>query len=312
MDTSDKQVDPSDDCTIPPVLPPAALPNLIYSRDQQSERDIRAYVEWQAKGETVELAERVTTEFVLGRRIDAWNVYTDRGRWWVITSPTNLYSQHLFPSLDYTISFHVGVTARMMSEPDSGVSELEKALMAPAWRRWEQAAEVLDEAEEAEDFQAVGMRCRECLVAMAKSIGKPEMVPAGESAPKRGDFTNWSALIAGHIAHGESARKVRGYLKAISDSGWQLVSWLTHASGATRADAILAIEVTQHVLATFNTALFRHTYAIPDQCDSCGSYKLGLWSPNDDHEPMLRCQACGALYEQSYSRRNEDAPQPEE
>ena len=88
-----------------------------------------------ALGENVQHAERVTTEFVLGRRVDAWDVYTDQHRWWVITSPTNLYSQELFPSLDYAISFHVGVTARIMSEPDSGVSETVQSMMASAWRQ---------------------------------------------------------------------------------------------------------------------------------------------------------------------------------
>jgi hypothetical protein len=32
---------------------------------------------------------------------------TDEGRWWVITNLTNLYSQTHFPSLDYTLSFHI-------------------------------------------------------------------------------------------------------------------------------------------------------------------------------------------------------------
>lgn len=232
---------------------------------------------------------------MLGRRLEAWDVYTNKNRWWVITSPTNLYSQALFQSLDYTISFHVGLIARMMSEPDPGVSELEQALMASAWRRWEQACEVLNNAEEAEDFQSVGMRCRECLIAMVKDVAKPDMVASGQTAPKRSDFANWAVLIAEHIAQGGSAERVRGYLKAISQSGWQLVSWLTHASGATRADAILAIEVTQHLLATFSTGLFRHNYSVPDRCGRCGSYKIGLWAPDDFTEPTLRCQACGQL-----------------
>lgn len=311
MAPSNKPKEPPDDCTIPPALPISALNNMLFKRDQEAERDIRTYVEWQAKDEKVEHAERVATEFVLGRRIEGWDVYTDKHRWWVITSPTNLYSQELVPSLDYAISFHVGVVARMMSEPDTGVSELEQSLMPSAWRRWEQAAEVLDEAEEAKDFQSVGMRCRECLVAMAKGVAEEKMVPVGKIAPKRGDFTQWSELIANHIARGQSAKRVRGYLKAISQSGWELVSWLTHASGATRADAILAVEVTQHILATFSTALFRHNYAIPDRCGRCGSYKIGLWAPRPDTEPVLRCQACGALSNQSREESDEEASPPD-
>lgn len=299
MTRSKKPVRPYvEDCTIPPALSTSALPDLLFKRDRQAEREIRRYLEWQAKDEKVEHAERVATEFVLGRRLDAWDVYTDKRRWWVITSPTNLYSQELFPSLDYTLSFHVGVTARMMSEPDPGVPVMEQALMASAWRRWEQATEALDEAEEAEDFQSVGMRCRESLVAMAKEVAELEMVPEGETEPKRGDFIGWAELIADHLAHGQSAKEVRGYLKATSRSGWQLACWLTHATGAMRADAVLVVEVTQHILATFGTALFRHTYGIPERCGLCGSYKIGLWAPDGDTEPIPRCQACGAVCEE--------------
>jgi hypothetical protein len=104
--------------TIPPAIPHDQLPNLLFKRDRAAEKSIREYVEWQASDEKVVHAEKVATEFVMGRKLEAWDVRTNKGRWWVITSPTNLYSQELFPSLDYTISFHVGVTTRMMSEPE--------------------------------------------------------------------------------------------------------------------------------------------------------------------------------------------------
>lgn len=254
-------------------------------------------MEWQARDEKVIHAERVGTEFVLGRKLEAWDVITDKGRWWVITSPTNLYSQDLFPSLDYTISFHVGLMARVMSEHEPGVEPLEQALLAAAWRRWEQAAEALDEAEEAEDFQAVGMRCRECFVAMVKEIANPELVPAGQDVPKRSDPVSWCELIADDVASGASAEHVRRYLKSISKSGWQLVNWLTHASGATRADGVLAVELTQHVMAAFGTAVYRKKSGVPERCGKCGSYRIGVWSSSDevdDFDLVLRCQACGA------------------
>jgi len=240
-------------------------------------------------------AERITTEYALGRKYEAWDVRTTKGRWWVVTSPTNLYSQELFPSLDYTISFHVGVTARMMSHATPRVPRMEEALLPAAWRKWQQAAEMLDEAEEPEDFQALGMRCRECFVSMVRTLGKPQIVPAGAVAPKRSDVPGWAELIANRIAQGGSAKYVRGYLKAISTRGWELVNWLTHASGATKADAMLALEATHHALATFGTAVFRHAHGIPDRCPSCGSYQIGLRQLAEDAEaePVPGCRACG-------------------
>lgn len=282
-----------DACEVPPAMPAVALPELMFDRDHVAEKAIRDYVEWQAPDEKVEHAERLTTEFALGRRFEAWDVHTNESRWWVITSPTNLYSQALFPSLDYTISFHIGLTARVLSKPDRGVPDAEQAQFAAAWRIWEQASESLEEADEAEEFQSVGMRCRECLVALVKAAASADMVSEGEP-PKRSNFVGWTEIIANHIARGESAQHVRGYLKSVASSGWQLVNWLTHASGASYSDAALAVEVTQHVVGTFGTALFRHSRGIPDRCQNCGSYRIGLWSTDgDDVRAVPRCRSCG-------------------
>jgi hypothetical protein len=46
---------------------------------------------------------------------DCWDVHTNKDRYWVITCPTNLYPQKYFPSLDFTLSFHIGVSARIVA-----------------------------------------------------------------------------------------------------------------------------------------------------------------------------------------------------
>jgi hypothetical protein len=117
-------------------------------------------------------------------------------------------------------------------------------------RRWTQAAESLDSADEAEEFQAVGMRCRESLIAMVRAIAQPGMVPRGTEEPKAAAFILWSELIADATASGPSASEVRGYLKAMARSTWQLVSWLTHAGNAARYDAEMALDATQNTLAS--------------------------------------------------------------
>ena len=86
--------------------------------------------------------------------------------------------------------------------------------------------------EEAEDFQSVGMRCRECLISMVRILAKPSMVPPNTDTPQSANVVAWCVLISDHIAHGSSAERVRGYMKTTSKAGWELVNWLTH----TRAD----------------------------------------------------------------------------
>jgi hypothetical protein len=181
------------------TIPPPPAKHILGSftlANPTSKRAVSDYVETQARGETVVHAEKVKSERILGHDHDCWDVHTDKDRYWVITSPSNLYSQHFFPSLDFTLSFHVGVTARIMARSRGAPDDAQKARLTPAWRRWEQAAETIDTAEEAEDFQAVGVKCRECLIQFVRSLAKPEMVPAGEDAPQRGNFLSWSELIA--------------------------------------------------------------------------------------------------------------------
>jgi hypothetical protein len=142
----------SDECVIPPKLPYDVLRGLVLSRDPFAEEEIREYAESQLRGETVIHLEKVKTEFVFSRRYDVWDVHMERGRWWVITSPTNLYPQELFPSIDYTLSLHIGVTARVLARQHTDASPVEESRVAGAFRRWEQAHDALARADEAEEF----------------------------------------------------------------------------------------------------------------------------------------------------------------
>jgi len=90
--------------------------------------------------------EKVKSEHIFGSDHDCWDVHTNKDRYWVITSPTNLYSQYYFRSLDYSLSFHVGVMARIMARQRGAPDDAQKARLTPVWRRWEKAAETLDTA----------------------------------------------------------------------------------------------------------------------------------------------------------------------
>ena len=172
-----------------------------------------------------------------------------------------------------------------------------------------QAAEALDAADEAEDFQAVAMRCREVLVSFAQDVAKPEMVPTGSEEPKASDFIHWAEHIAEWAAPGSRGDRVRGHLKAISRSTWELAGWLTHAKSATRLDGILAVEATQHTLGQFATAILRKESGEPDRCPQCSSYRL-----TSDYRPEFgtesgdveRCEACG--WEDLPKEEEEEAP----
>jgi hypothetical protein len=276
-----KRKAPKGECTIPPALDLSALPDLVFGAYPHEERRVREYMEWQCGDETVIHLEKVGGEALMGRKMGFWDVTTDKDKWWVITNPTSLYSQKLFPSLDYTVSFHVGVTTRMMGRGGDSEANARVRRIMPVLRKLEAGGHALDQADEAEDFQAVGMKLRECLLALAKAISRPEYGGDAEP-PKLADFKGWMDLVANAVAKGESAKRVRSYLKDSATNTWELVGWLTHAANATRQDARLVHSAVGNVVDAFLAAVEKHESRAPDRCPECGSYKV-----TEDYRPDL-------------------------
>jgi hypothetical protein len=286
------------DCIIPPALPKRELHKLLFRQSDKETQEIKDYVEWQAHGEEKVLhAEKVASERIVGRQHDVWDVHTDKERWWVVTGPTNLYSQTLMPSLDYTLSFHIGLMARVEARREPEGSEAEQEFLRVTNRKMVQASEAFDQADEAEEFQAVGMRCRECLMALVNELTERSDLSEGEDLPKAGDFLAWIEKIANALAPGGSAEYIRGYLKSTAERAWRLVNWLTHANNATRNDAELALSATSHVISNYASSVLKRNIAAPERCGRCNSYRIRIdWRPELGPTGLYvpRCEACGA------------------
>ena len=155
--------------TISHIISPSELEQYRVERDPHSEQDIVNYVHGQAPEETVQNVERIKQEVVLGNKYEIWDVITDKDRWWVITNLTNLYSQTTFISLDHTLTFHIGLMMRLQNRSVSADSE-DPTPFEEVFRRREQATYHHDRAVEAEDYQAVGMQLRECLLSLVATL----------------------------------------------------------------------------------------------------------------------------------------------
>ena len=281
------------DNEIPGPISDSVLKKMVLKQPEHEERDIREYVELEAEGERVTHLEKITTEFVVNQKYDVWDVRTNKDRYWVITNPTNLYSQKLSPSMDYTLSFHIGVTMRVSARQARMAPKQKSRLSQSAWRLWEQAAEALEEADEAEKFQAVGMMCRECLIAFSSSVASAKIVPIENETPKVSDFISWSEIIANIIARGQSSKETRSYLKTLSKSTWQLVNWLTHSSSVVWFDGTMAVDAVYLLLTTFDMALLRYERGTPNRCPKCSSYRVISDYRSELDEYVSLCEACG-------------------
>lgn len=307
---ADEDTEHASECIIPPELPKTELRNLMVEQSEHEVQEIIDYVEGQCnkrryreldedgksdvEEEEVQHAEKIKTERVMGTDYAVWDVHTNLNRWWVITSPTNLYSQVLMPSLDYTLSFHIGLMARVQARREiAGADELHDFLMT-THRKIYQAQLALDDADEIEDFQAIGLQCREAMTSFTREVVAAGLFDKHENAPKLGDFVAWSDHIIGAEAAGGAAEYVRGYLKSVCKKGWQLANWLTHASSASRADAELCLSATEHVVHELITLALKSRAKTPERCGRCGSFKISVtWRP-DEEEYIATCERCGA------------------
>ncbi|MEU8388146.1 hypothetical protein [Micromonospora sp. NPDC048842] len=240
-------------------------------REQEA---VRAYVRDQAKEEVVHL-EKAASELVGRVRHDIWDVHCTGSRWWVVTEPMYLYSQVDFKSRDVVLTFHVGLALRLsyQQEREVPVAEPHAELLPGSWRRWQQAFDAYDSGDEAENFQAVGMRLRECLVSFIDETADENLVPDGTPPPKKADFKGWVEHLANRLAPGDSSAKLRSYLKAISIETWSYTNGLTHAKNAARIDAEIALKMVEHLLGMFSAARLRHA-RLSVRCESCQSYRV--------------------------------------
>lgn len=261
---------------------------------KELEHQIRAVSDYVAleTDEEVVHAERLVSTKVLGEVHEVWDVRTNDDRYWVVTNPRNLYSQEEFRSANEAVTYHVGLTARVASRGASQADVGDSAQVSVAWRKFQQAEEAYNAADEAEAFQAVGVRCREALLALTASVAA--VVPAGalDEPPQLSNFKGWAGVASEHIASG----RLRAYLKSAADRTWDLAVWLQHYADATPWDAELVLDATSHAISTFTMALHRHRMGQPQRCSRCGSYRVEEDCGVISKEPfeMWHENVCGA------------------
>jgi hypothetical protein len=270
-------------------------------RDPDLEQDIARYVEMEAQGETVRQVEKIKTEYILGDQYDIFDVTTDQGRWWVISNLTNLYPQKEFPSLDYTLSFHVGLMMRLRSRSRGADSE-EPTPFDEVFRRQEQAKQRYDSAVEAEDYQAVGMQLRECLLSLV--VASRRRIELDESARelvltqrlKDADFKGWTNVLISQLCRGRSNKILRQYLKTTADKTWELANSLTHDRNATETSASIAIHACDTIIGHFVQLVERDETDNVEKCPNCKSRHIRSHfdaSLPPEGEYYTTCGSCG-------------------
>jgi len=295
MTTHDAKGNNKDGCVVPShPVPAQELARYSVSRDPDSEQDIANYVEAEARDETVQHVEKIKQEIVLGDVYEIWDVTTDKDRWWVITNLICLYSQRHFPSLDYTLSFHIGLMMRLRSR-HNGASSEHPSPFDEVFRRQEQAMNRHDGAVEAEDYQAVGVQLRECLISLVGVLRRRIQIRPDMERPQDANFVAWSELLMNELCRGNSNKELRHHLKNTAKETWQLVNWLTHDRSANKMASSFAIRACDTVVGHFCQVLEREKTDRTEQCPLCKSRNIRTHfdiSIEPDGDYYMTCGVC--------------------
>ena len=136
------------------------------------------------------------------------------------------------------------------------------------------ASDALSHAEELLDYQSVGMRCREALLAFAYIAQKALPWTSGDPQPKAGDLRAWADHVCSLTMAGESHKERRHLFKTLLESAWTFANWLTHSNGSKWYDAEAAFTTTEHAITLCTSSVIRYMRGVPETCPACGSHRL--------------------------------------
>ena len=238
----------------------------------------------------------------LGVEVNVWNVKTRTGAFWVVegeTAPMNLYTQegHYF-SADEAYSFHMGITQRLAQKHQKEFKHvldevaLDIELVKSISRKLFMASEKLSFNLEPEEYQAIGLICRESLIDLSKEFCKrnPELIK--EKGLKASDFKGVAKEFIDLYASGKNNSDLRNYSKKLVDSAWSFNSQIVHSQNKSFPDVKIALLFTSATVSLFQSLFLKYVGFDGElTCRECGSKRLEYLA-NIGGQWVLQCESC--------------------
>lgn len=283
--------------------------------------DITTYIQSQLKTKVLSAKPEQTFKD-LGYEVNVWNVKTEsKKNWWVVEGeqiPMNLYSQEAYYfSVDEVYSFHMGLMERLSAKesgtyiPDNFVNALtiNKELTPVLFRKLKSIATLIDKAFEIEDFQSIGVQCREVLIELGNNLYQPEMSLNGEQ-PQASNFKKKAELYVQYYLPGGNNSDYRSIIKKMTEATWDYASKITHSQSATYYEVSTCVTLVISLVSVYENIRQKVVDPMSQyQCKYCKSKKLDII--DDEHDEnnfikklFLKCEECKGVTEITFEKYN--------
>lgn len=238
----------------------------------------------------------------LGVVVNVWNIKTENEAYWVVegdTVPMNLYTQGAnYFSADEAYSFHMGLTQRLAKKHQNEFKHIIDEIpldiehLKSINRKLNMASEKLDIHLEPEEFQSIGLLCRESLIDLSKELCErnPEIVK--EKGLKKSDFKGVSNTFIDYYIPGSQNSDLRNYSRKMVDSAWSYNSMVVHSQNKKYPDAKIALLFTSAVVSLIENLFYKHLGFDQElACSECGSLQIEFLEYETDKIKQI-CKKC--------------------
>jgi len=281
---------------------------------ERSYKEVAQYVEWQSQDKCKVLSAKPEHTFNdLGTEVRVWNVKTDSdGAWWVVEGvsvPMNLYPQEAYYfSSDEVYSFHLGLMERMNASIDYKPEEfietitLKSDIAPQIFRKLKSIASLIDSAVEIEDFQSIGVQCREILIELGNSVYFADMAGDDEQ-PQASNFKRKAELFVQFCLTGSEYSDYRNIIKRLTEATWEYACKITHSNNATFYEASTCVTLCTSLVGVYENVRQKVFDPISQyKCRVCKSKKLKIVNDETNEEGIvkkwfLQCEECDEITE---------------
>lgn len=178
------------------------------------------------------------------------------------------------------------------------------------FRKLKNIALLIDNAYEIEDFQSIGVQCREILIELGNHIYMPNMAGTSEQ-PKESNFKRKAELFIQFYLTGSENSDYRSIIKKLTESTWEYACKITHSSTATYYEASTCVMLCISLVGVYENITQKVFDPISQyKCSSCKSKKLTIDSDDSNKDGIvqklyLKCEECNSITEVVFKSSDE-------